>query len=69
MSIRSTRAMRMMRIMKESVRASKARKAQSGKTRVVVIEEQGELTAIVVDKMRGVVRIPLGTVDPPLNFT
>jgi chemotaxis signal transduction protein len=65
----SSRSVRDMRIMRESIRARKARRAQSGKTRVVVIEEEGELTAIVVDKMRGVVRIPLGTVDPPLSFT
>ena len=38
----------------------KQRKTASGEVRVVVIEEAGELTAIVVDKMRGVVRIPLG---------
>jgi hypothetical protein len=66
MSVRSIRAMR---IMKESILARKARKAQSGTTRVMVIEEEGELTAIVVDKMRGVVRIPLGTVDPPLSLS
>jgi chemotaxis signal transduction protein len=66
MSVRSIRAMR---ILKESIRARKARKTQSGKTQVLVIEEDGELTAIIVDKMRGVVRIPLGTVDPPLSYT
>jgi hypothetical protein len=53
--------------MKASMNARKARKARSGKTSVVVIEEAGELTAIVIDKARGVVRIPLGTVDPPLS--
>jgi hypothetical protein len=66
MSIRSSRSMR---ILRDSILARKARKARSGKTQVLVIEEEGELTAIVVDEMRGVVRIPLGTVDPPLSFT
>jgi hypothetical protein len=52
---------------KNMISARKARKARSGKTRVVVIEEAGELTAIVMDKTRGIVRIPLGTVDPSVS--
>jgi len=63
------RNVRNIMITKEGMRARKARKAQSGKTRVVVIEEEGELTAIIVDKMRGIVRIPLGSVDPPMTYT
>jgi hypothetical protein len=51
---------------KETMRAWKQRKARAGSTKVVVIEDDGELTAIVVDRYRGIVRIPLGTVDPPL---
>ncbi len=39
---------------------AKKGKTASGDVKVVVIEEAGELTAIVVDKIRGVVRIPLG---------
>ncbi len=39
---------------------AKKRKTASGDVQVVVIEEAGELTAIVMDKMRGMVRIPLG---------
>jgi hypothetical protein len=46
----------------------KARKARSGSTRVVVVEIEGTLTAIVEDEYRGVVRIPLGTIDPPISF-
>ncbi len=51
--------------MKEMIFDSKARKASSGGTRVVVVEDAGELVAIVVDKIRGVVRIPIGTIDQP----
>jgi hypothetical protein len=42
----------------------KERRARSGDTRVVVVERGGTLMAIVEDKYRGTVRIPLGTVDP-----
>ncbi|HEY9593947.1 MAG TPA: hypothetical protein VHE79_05690 [Spirochaetia bacterium] len=41
-----------------------ARTARSAGTKVTVVEEQGELVAIVVDKTHGVVRIPLGEIDP-----
>jgi chemotaxis signal transduction protein len=43
---------------------TKRREAASGDTRVIVVEEQGILTAIVVDKIRGMIRIPIGEVDP-----
>jgi len=46
----------------------KDRIARSGSTRVVVVEIEGKLTAIVRDEYRGVVEIPLGTVDPPISF-
>ena len=45
---------------------TKARQARSGSTRVVVVEVDGRLMAIVQDRYRGVVEIPLGTVDPPI---
>ena len=54
-----------MNALKEMFLGSRTRKARSGGTRVLVVEEEGVLTAIVVDKVRGVVRIPIGTVDPP----
>ena len=41
-----------------------ARTARCAGTKVTVVEEKGELVAIVVDKTRGVVRIPLGSIDP-----
>jgi len=45
----------------------KKRLAKAGDTRVIVVEEAGGLTAIVVDKVRGVIHIPLGAADlfPP----
>ena len=47
---------------------SKSRKARSGSTRVVVVEVEGRLMAIVQDQYRGVVEIPLGTIDPPISL-
>jgi chemotaxis signal transduction protein len=43
---------------------AKRREAAAGDTRVIVVEEAGLLTAIVVDKIRGVIHIPIGEVDP-----
>ena len=54
--------------LKEMIFGSKTRKARSGATRVMVVEEGGMLTAIVVDKVRGVVRIPIGAVDQSADF-
>jgi hypothetical protein len=35
---------------------------------VVVVEEAGQLIAIVEDEIRGVTRIPIGSVDPRILF-
>ena len=43
---------------------TRKRQVKAGATRVIVVEEGGELTAIVVDKVRGVIHVPLGSVDP-----
>jgi len=53
--------------LKEAVFGTKTRKARSGSTRVTVVEEKGTLFAIVADKYRGEVRIPLGDVDPVIS--
>jgi chemotaxis signal transduction protein len=42
---------------------TKRRVAAAGETRVIVVEQGGILTAIVVDKIRGVIHIPIGEVD------
>jgi chemotaxis signal transduction protein len=53
--------------MNKQTSRGKTRQAETPDTRVIVVEEGGELTAIVVDKVRGVVHIPLGSADvlPP----
>jgi chemotaxis signal transduction protein len=43
---------------------TKKRMAAAGDTQVIVVEERGILTAIVMDKIRGMIRIPIGEVDP-----
>jgi hypothetical protein len=53
--------------LKEAIRSLKTRKSRSGNTRVTVVEMRGELVAIVADKYRGEVRIPLGMVDPSIH--
>jgi hypothetical protein len=35
---------------------------------VVVVEEAGQLIAIVEDEVRGITRIPIGSVDPVVFF-
>jgi hypothetical protein len=57
-----------MNIAREMLRTATARKASSGGTTVVVVEEGGELVAIVADRIRGEVRIPLGTVERPASI-
>ncbi len=57
-----------MRTMNVLGRRLKARKATSGDTQVFVVEDSGELVAVVVDKQRGVVRIPLGATGPRTSF-
>jgi hypothetical protein len=47
----------------------KARKAVADDTQVFVVEDSGKLVAIVVDKQRGVTRIPLGATAPQQPFT
>jgi hypothetical protein len=41
----------------------KTRRAKAGDARVIVVEKEGILTAIVIDRSRGAVEIPLGPVD------
>jgi len=41
------------------------REATAGDTRVTVVEAEGKLVAIVKDRLRGTVRITLGTLQPP----
>ena len=41
------------------------RKVMAGDTRVTVVETEGKLVAIVKDRLRGTVRITLGTLQPP----
>ncbi len=40
------------------------RQAVAGDTWVTVVEDGGQLVAIVKDKMRGTVRVPLGKAQP-----
>jgi hypothetical protein len=42
----------------------KMRRVAAGAPGVIVVEEGGVLTAIVMDDQREPVRIPLGSVDP-----
>ncbi len=44
--------------------AATRRKAALSEPHVVVVEEAGQLVAIVEDEIRGVTRIPIGSVDP-----
>jgi hypothetical protein len=41
------------------------RHATAGGTRITVVDVDGEIVAIVKDRLRGTVRITLGTVQPP----
>ncbi len=50
------------------LRTAARRKAVFGEPHVVVVEEPGQLVAIVEDEVRGVTRIPIGTVDPQRPF-
>jgi len=43
------------------------RNASAGETRVTVVEQDGKLVAIVKDRLRGTVRITLGTIQPPVR--
>jgi hypothetical protein len=54
--------------MNKQTSSGKKRQVETADTRVIVVEEAGELTAIVVDKVRGVIHIPLGTADPVPPF-
>jgi hypothetical protein len=47
----------------------KARMAMAGDTQVFVVEDSGKLVAIVVDKQRGITRIPLGALATQRTFT
>ena len=43
------------------------RRVTAGDTRITVVEAEGKLVAIVKDRLRGTVRITLGTMQPPLQ--
>jgi hypothetical protein len=42
----------------------KGREVTAGETRITVVEAEGKLVAIVKDRLRGTVRITLGTLQP-----
>ena len=44
------------------------RQAVSGGTWVTVVEDGGQLGAIVKDKLRGTVKVPLGRAQPPVSL-
>ena len=50
--------------MKDKQAIPPQRKAFSGEPWVTVVEDQGQLVAIVRDKAHGVVRVPLGRAQP-----
>ena len=48
--------------------AARQRQAVSGGTWVTVVEDGGQLVAIVKDKLRGTVKVPLGRAQPPVSW-
>ncbi len=54
-----------MKTLTKMIHTTGTRRVTADKTRVVVFEEGIMLTAIVMDNIRGTVRIPLGEVDRP----